>query len=282
MFAHRASNGDTSDHAPHDRLDDEALAALPDGTGPGALGRRSPTTTTRGLRERRLRMPRTPTTGDRGVFVSLARRVPIWETSTVKIGIVGADRLGRAVELQASRGHHAVLILGRPLDGRHLRGLLREMEVLVHASDAISVLPDLRKALEAGCRRIVIAAESCDPVIPLVDSVLVENTAAAVAADSANLGFIELGYRIPQSRSGSSRSTTTPGATDLSRACQRTRPLGADRDQAVAVGILASAEWLVREPRAPGLHLVHSIADDVACHGGFTQAARRPTCVSAS
>lgn len=263
-------------HAPrlHDRVDDEALAALPRGTGPGALRaaprRRRPNGASgNGDSESR-------DTDDGAAAFSFrlrAGRSQSVETSTVKIGIVGADGLGRGVELAASRRHHSVIILGRPQNGRHPTGLFRGIEVLVDTSDADYVLPNLLMALDARCRRIVIAATPWGAGIPLVNALLCENEAAAVAADGFTLGFADFACLIaPALRSLPVHTTFAPGTADLSTAWQRDRSLGAtgmqDRDHTtIADGILAAAEWLARERRPPGVHLVHSIADELVGRG---------------
>ncbi|HLO34702.1 MAG TPA: dihydrodipicolinate reductase C-terminal domain-containing protein, partial [Candidatus Deferrimicrobium sp.] len=111
----------------------------------------------------------------------------------MQIAILGDGGLGRAVDTAAADQGHAVRILGRPATGRHRSGLLRGADVVVDATRAEAVLPNLTSALEGGCRRAVIATTGWSADRPLVEELLREHGAAAVAASNFSLGVALFG-----------------------------------------------------------------------------------------
>ncbi len=242
----------------------------------------------------------------------------------MQLTILGNGALGRAVESVAAAEGHAVRIFGRPPPGGHLAGLLRGSDVLLEASRAESVLPNLEAALDGGCRRIIVATTGWTADRPAVDALLRSRSAAAVAASNFSLGValfgrlvetaVDLFGQLPgfdpylvewHRRSKADRPSGT--ASDLAGRITAHHPtkrrvadagagppapdelevvsvragtfpgvhlvgfdaagetielrLAARDRSAYAAGILATAEWLVREQRQPGLPAFDEVVD---------------------
>ena len=113
--------------------------------------------------------------------------------------ILGDGGLGGAVqaaflERVANRStHDEIRILGRPRNGRHERGDLAGADLVVEASRADAVVPNLASALEAGAQRAVIATTGWQADRGRVESLLAEFGAAAVGASNFSLGVVLFG-----------------------------------------------------------------------------------------
>lgn len=244
----------------------------------------------------------------------------------MQIAILGTGGLGTSVAAAATAAGHGVRTFGRPPTGRHLPGLLRGVDVVVEASRAEAVLPNLRAAVDGGCRRAIVATTGWAAGRPSVDALLQEHGAAAVGAVNFSLGValfgrlvdaaVDLFAQLPafdpylvewHRRTKTDRPSGT--ADDLARrivsrhpsktnaSTDRTRQPAIDelevvsiragaspgmhlvgfdapgesielrltaRDRsAYAAGILAAADWLVREPRAAGFHPFDRVVDEL-------------------
>jgi 4-hydroxy-tetrahydrodipicolinate reductase len=111
----------------------------------------------------------------------------------MQLAILGDGGLGREVEAAASAEGHGVRLFGRPPEGRHLPGLLRGADVVIEASRAEAVLPNLTAGADAGCRRVVIATTGWAGERPSVEALLRERGMAAVAASNFSLGMALFG-----------------------------------------------------------------------------------------
>ncbi len=109
------------------------------------------------------------------------------------IAIFGNGGLGRAVAAAGAERGDAVRILGRPASGRHDPAALAGVDLVVEASRAEAVVANLRTALDGGCRRAIVATTGWDPDRPVVESLLREHGAAAVAASNFSLGVTLFG-----------------------------------------------------------------------------------------
>lgn len=113
--------------------------------------------------------------------------------------ILGDGGLGRAVHdafrarAAGDPAHGAVRLVGRPQAGRHDPGDLAGADLIVEASRADAVVPNLAAALEAGARRAVIATTGWQDDRTRIESLLVEFGAAAVAASNFSLGVVLFG-----------------------------------------------------------------------------------------
>jgi 4-hydroxy-tetrahydrodipicolinate reductase len=187
--------------------------------------------------------------------------------------ILGDGGLGRAVEAAAlerdaplGTGRLArVRVLGRPAAGSHDRADLSGAGLVVEASVAGAVVPNLAAALDAGCRRFVIATTGWTSDRPHVEALLREHGAAAVAAANFSLGVVLFG-RLVDAAVGlfgpleafdpyllewhrrSKRDRPSGTAADLSRRIAAAYPRLDGRGDLEVVSIRAGA--------SPGMHLV--------------------------
>jgi 4-hydroxy-tetrahydrodipicolinate reductase len=103
--------------------------------------------------------------------------------------ILGGGGLGRAIAVALEeRGDPTPRIFGRPPVGRHRREDLAGADVIVDASRGEAVIDNLVAALDAGCRRFVLATTGWNAERDRVDRVLQDAGAAAVAAANLSLG----------------------------------------------------------------------------------------------
>jgi 4-hydroxy-tetrahydrodipicolinate reductase len=243
------------------------------------------------------------------------------------ITILGDGPLGHAVASEAASRGQAARLLGRPAAGRHRPADIGEPAVIVEASRADAVVGNVAAALDAGIRGLVIATTGWRADRDVVEALLREHDAAAVAASNFSLGVALFGRLVDHAvalfgpletfdpylvewhrRTKVDRPSGTAG--DLARRIVAAHPrkrrvadpaagarpdpdvlevcsvragdspgmhlVGFDapgetvelrltaRDRsAYAAGILAAADWLGRERRAPGLHPFDPVVDEL-------------------
>lgn len=225
-----------------------------------------------------------------------------------KITILGAGRLGRAIEAaHLERGDDPPRVLGRPPGGRHDPGVLADADVVIDASGGASVAPNVEDALAAGCRRFILAATGWDAERETVRQWIRTAGAVAVVAPNLSLGaaaFLRLTERA--ARLLAPLGTFDPYVVEWHRRGKRDRPSGTAREivrglggevevasvragaspgmhlvgfdspgetielrltardrSAYGAGALAAVDWLVREPRHPGLHPFDAVVADL-------------------
>ena len=184
--------------------------------------------------------------------------------------ILGDGGLGRAVEAAArertNEGREPVGPAPRPADRRpprsgrsgwcrgHGRGI---------AGDAVA--PNLAAALEAGCRRFVIATTGWVPDRPRVEALLDEHGAAAVAASNFSLGVVLFGRVVDYAvELFGPLEAFDPYLLEWHRRAKRDRPSGTAGDLAARIAAghprLETADDLevvsIRAGASPGMHLV--------------------------
>jgi 4-hydroxy-tetrahydrodipicolinate reductase len=190
--------------------------------------------------------------------------------------ILGDGPLGRAVEAAARdraevRGRDGVTpgagvrLLGRPSAGRHAPADLAEAGIIVEASRAEAVASNVAAALDAGCRRFVIATTGWAADRARVDALLGEHGAAAVAASNFSLGVVLFG-RLVEAAVGlfGPLEAFDPYLLEWHRRSKRDRPSGTAGDLARRIAAahprLRGPEELevvsVRAGASPGMHLV--------------------------
>jgi 4-hydroxy-tetrahydrodipicolinate reductase len=183
--------------------------------------------------------------------------------------ILGDGPLGRAVEA-AVRGADDgpvpnVRALGRPTGGRHAPLDLADADLVVDASRAAAVATNLAGALEAGCRRFVIATTGWAADRPQVEALLVEYGAAAVAASNFSVGVVLFGRLVEAAvELFGPLDAFDPYLLEWHRRSKRDRPSGTAGDLAgrIVAGHprLASPDDLevvsMRAGASPGMHLV--------------------------
>ena len=241
--------------------------------------------------------------------------------------IFGNGHLGRAIATELiARGEPAPTVRGRPGPTGHDPALLPTADVVIDASRGESVLGNVTAAIEAGCRRFVIATTAWESTAAEVEARLARARASAVAAPNLSLGVALFGRLVEHAtalfgtldevdpyvlewhrRSKADRPSGTAG--DLARRIiaihprkrrqadpRSGRPPAADelevavvragaspgmhlvgfdapgetvelrltaRDRsAYAAGALTAADWLMAEPRSPGIHRFDEVVDD--------------------
>jgi 4-hydroxy-tetrahydrodipicolinate reductase len=194
--------------------------------------------------------------------------------------ILGDGPLGRAVET-AARGRASgapgrgrpddadlardVRLLGRPAAGRHDPRELTRAELVVEASRGDAVVPNLTAALDAGCRRFVIATTGWTADRPRVESLLLGHGAAAVTASNFSVAVVLFG-RLVDAAVGlfGALESFDPYLLEWHRRSKRDRPSGTATDLARRIAAahpgLRTAEDLevvsIRAGASPGMHLV--------------------------
>lgn len=185
--------------------------------------------------------------------------------------ILGDGGLGRAVEAAAlgrpgdGYGAGEVRMVGRPATGRHDPRDLAGTDVAVEASRADAVVPNLVAALDAGCRRFVIATTGWTADRLRVETLLREYGAAAVAASNFSLGVVLFGRLIDAAVSlFGPLEAFDPYLLEWHRRSKPDRPSGtaADLARRITTGHprLGPTDVLevvsVRAGASPGMHLV--------------------------
>ena len=179
--------------------------------------------------------------------------------------ILGDGPLGRAVESAAQDRGDAVRVLGRPATGRHQFDEVVGGDVVVEASRGDAVGANLAAALDAGCRRFVIATTGWTAVGADVDAMLREHGASAVAAANFSIGVVLFG-RLVEAAVGlfGPLEAFDPYLLEWHRRSKRDRPSGTAADLAHRIADahprLADVGDLevvsVRAGASPGMHLV--------------------------
>jgi len=187
------------------------------------------------------------------------------------ITILGDGGLGRAVEaaalerLRGSGRTAEVLVVGRPVSGRHERGALGHPDLVVEASRPDAVLANLEAAVAAGARRLVVATTGWAHDRPRVEQLLRESGAAAVTAPNFSLGVVLFGRLVETAvELFGSLDAFDPYLLEWHRRAKRDRPSGTAIDLARRIadrhprlGSAADLEVVsVRAGSSPGMHLV--------------------------
>ncbi len=184
--------------------------------------------------------------------------------------ILGDGALGRAIEAAliarsgAGQGDD-VAVLGRPEAGRHDPSQLESVHLLIEASRADAVVPNLVAGLEAGARLVIIATTGWHEDRARVESLLLEYGAAAVVASNFSLGVALFG-RLVERAVGlfGSLEAFDPYLLEWHRRAKRDRPSGTalDLGRRIVAGHprLATTDDLevvsIRAGASPGMHLV--------------------------
>jgi 4-hydroxy-tetrahydrodipicolinate reductase len=187
------------------------------------------------------------------------------------ITILGDGGLGRAVEAafrerdRSRGGTNEVLVLGRPGSGSHRPRDLGDPDLVVEASRSDAVAANLRAAVDAGARRLVIATTGWPDDRPRVERLVRESGAAAVVAPNFSLGVVLFGRLVDAAvdlfgsvqgfdpyllewHRRAKRDRPSGTAIDLARRIAERHPRLDDADDLEVVSIRAGA--------SPGMHLV--------------------------
>lgn len=182
--------------------------------------------------------------------------------------IFGNGGLGTAVQ-EALRGRgEAALVLGRPTAGPYRAADLTSVDrvdLVIEASRADAVLPNLSAALDAGAPRVVIATTGWQADRSDVEVLLRRRGVAAVAASNFSLGVALFGRLVNTAvELFGPLGDFDPFLLEWHRRAKRDRPSGTAIDLrrriVAAHPRLTAAEDLevvsVRAGASPGMHLV--------------------------
>ncbi len=185
--------------------------------------------------------------------------------------ILGDGGLGRAVETAAREmvaagvPGHSVRLVGRPRAGRHESADLDGVRLVVEASRAEAVVPNLVASLESGCRRFVVATTGWSADLPRVQTLLDEFGASAVVAANFSIGVVLFGRLVETAvELFGPLEAFDPYLLEWHRRSKRDRPSGTAGDLARRIATahprLSSPADLevvsVRAGASPGMHLV--------------------------
>jgi 4-hydroxy-tetrahydrodipicolinate reductase len=187
--------------------------------------------------------------------------------------ILGDGGLGRAVETAVRdrattrRGgdDSRVEVLGRPIARTHDPAQLVGADLVVEASRGDAVVANVTAALEAGCRRFVIATTGWTDDRSAVERALRDHGAAAVAASNFSLGVALFGRLVETAVAlFGPLDDFDPYLLEWHRRAKRDRPSGTATD--LAARIVAGHPHLggrddlevvsIRAGASPGMHLV--------------------------
>lgn len=102
--------------------------------------------------------------------------------------ICGTGPMGRALADELRDAGHRIRQLGRPPDGVHAPDAFTGADVVHEFSTATAVATNLRTALDAGCRRVVVGTTGWDADRGHVEDLLRDRGAAAVVAPTFSPG----------------------------------------------------------------------------------------------
>lgn len=183
----------------------------------------------------------------------------------MQITILGDGALGRAVADAARRRGEDVTLLGRPALGCHDRMSLFGADVVVEASRPDAIATNLAAAMDAGCRRFVVATTAWTASRDLIGGLLVAHGAAAVAASNFSLGVALFGRLVDLAAELFGQvDEFEPYLVEWHRRAKLDRPSGTARD--LTTRIVAGHPRLdkpedlevvaIRAGSSPGMHLV--------------------------
>jgi 4-hydroxy-tetrahydrodipicolinate reductase len=112
--------------------------------------------------------------------------------------VVGDGPMGRAIATALAERGDTVRLLGRPRGGRHAVRSLHGADVVLDASRGAAVAANVETALQAGCRRFVIATTAWDGDRPAVHDALQECRATGVAAANLSIGAALFGRLVDE------------------------------------------------------------------------------------
>jgi 4-hydroxy-tetrahydrodipicolinate reductase len=186
--------------------------------------------------------------------------------------IYGPGRLGATIAAATiAAGWPAPVMVGRP-DADWRRPAAVRADVVVDASTADAVAPNLEHALDAGNRAFVLATTGWDADVARIRARLIDHGAAAVVAPNLSLGAA-LFLRLVETAAGwySRTGSFEPSIVEWHRRGKADRPSGTARSLARRI-VAADPRWSIagddagprpalevvgiRAGAAPGTHLV--------------------------
>jgi 4-hydroxy-tetrahydrodipicolinate reductase len=175
--------------------------------------------------------------------------------------ILGDGPLGHAIEAASRARGDRPRLLGRPVGGRHDPANLAGAEVIFDASSAGAVAANVAAALNAGCRRIVIATTGWQADVVRVADLLEGAGAAAVVAPNLAIGSaVFLRIVDEASRLFGRLADFEPYVLEWHRRAKADRPSGTAREIVRRIATRHPGGEpevaVIRAGAAPGMHLV--------------------------
>jgi 4-hydroxy-tetrahydrodipicolinate reductase len=179
--------------------------------------------------------------------------------------ILGDGGLGQAIGAALARRGEPARILGRPHAGRHDPQSLRGATVVFEASRGDAVRTNVEAAIEAGCRRLVVATTGWDADRLAVEALLRSAGVAAILAPNLSLGAAVFLRLVAQAAALLGRLPGfEPYVIEHHRRTKVDRPSGTAREivrriAAASPGPFEPPELevaVVRAGSSPGMHLV--------------------------
>jgi 4-hydroxy-tetrahydrodipicolinate reductase len=179
--------------------------------------------------------------------------------------ILGDGGLGQAIAAALARRGEPTRILGRPRAGRHDPQALRGASVVFEASRGDAVRTNVETAIEAGCRRLVVATTGWDTDRPAVEALLRSAGVAAIIAPNLSLGAAVFLRLVAQAAALlGTLDGFEPYVVEHHRRTKVDRPSGTAREivrriAAASPGAFEPGDLevaVVRAGSSPGMHLV--------------------------
>jgi 4-hydroxy-tetrahydrodipicolinate reductase len=175
--------------------------------------------------------------------------------------VLGDGPLGQAVGAALRERGHDVRVLGRPAGGRHDPAALRGADVVVDASRAAAVAPNVDAALEAGCRAFVLATTGWQADADPIAGALRRAGAVAVVAPNLALGAALFLRLVDEAaRLAAAIGGFEPSVLEWHRRSKADRPSGTAREivrrLSGALPIAVDEIAVVRSGSMPGMHVV--------------------------
>lgn len=175
--------------------------------------------------------------------------------------VLGDGPLGQAIATALRRRGDAVEVLGRPAGARHAPTTLRPADVIVDASRADAVAPNLEAAIDAGCGTFVIATTGWQADADRVGAALRRAGAVAVVAPNLALGAALFLRLVDEAaRLAGAIGGFEPSVLEWHRRSKTDRPSGTAREivrrLSSALPIDVDEVAVLRAGSMPGMHVV--------------------------
>ncbi|HUQ78888.1 MAG TPA: dihydrodipicolinate reductase C-terminal domain-containing protein [Patescibacteria group bacterium] len=175
--------------------------------------------------------------------------------------VLGDGPLGQAISTALRGRGDAVQLLGRPVGAGHDPAVLRAADVVVDASRAEAVAPNIEAALDAGCRAFVVATTGWQADVDRVEAALRRTGATAIVAPNLALGAALFLRLVDEAaRLAGAIGGFEPSVLEWHRRSKADRPSGTAREivrrLSIALPIDVDEVAVLRAGAMPGMHVV--------------------------
>lgn len=167
--------------------------------------------------------------------------------------VLGTGPMGHALADALAEAGHAVTSLRRPRGGRHPVSDFVDADVTFDFSTGAAVADNIEQALDGGCQRLVIGATGWHDDRPDVETRLVAESAAGVAAANFSPGVALFGRLVEEAaRLFGPLSAYDPFIVEWHRASKLDRPSGTARELSRRLTAAHPRKRRVRDARRGG------------------------------